>query len=186
VAILDDVLVANQRFVAQPAPPYAGHLPRRNAAIVTCMDTRLVGLLEPALGISRGDVVEIRVAGATFPPDEKLDTDVIRSLVSAIHLLGVREVLVIGHLKCGIQHVNADALLASMQALGVDAAVSPAYQAGGAAGIAQWLGGFDDVQSNVKRVAAQIRAHPYIPRNVPVHALVIDPDSGRLELVERG
>jgi carbonic anhydrase len=186
VAILDDVLAANQRFVAQPTPPHAGHLPRRNAAIVTCMDTRLVGLLESALGISRGEVVEIRVAGATFPSEEALETDVIRSLVGAIHLLGVREVLVIGHLRCGINHVNQDAVISSMQALGVDYAVSPAYQSGGAAGIANWLGSFDDVHDNVKRVATQIRAHPYIPRGVPVHALVIDPDTGQLELVERG
>lgn len=186
MAILDDVIAANQRFVALPAPPHIGHLPRRNAAIVTCMDTRLVGLLEPALGINRGEVVEIRVAGATFPTDEKLETDVIRSLVGAIHLLGVREVLVIGHLNCGITNVNADALISSMQALGVDYAASPAYQAGGRAGIACWLGSFDNVHDNVKRVAGEIRAHPYIPRSVPVHALVIDPDSGRLELVERG
>jgi carbonic anhydrase len=186
VAILDDMLAVNQRFVSQPSPPHAGHLPRRNAAIITCMDTRLVGLLEPALGISRGEVVEIRVGGATFPTDEALETDVIRSLVGAIHLLGVREALVIGHLACGMSHVDPDRLIASMQALGVDYALSPAYQAGGALGIARWLGSFDDVHDNVKRVAAQIRVHPYIPRSVPVHALVIDPDSGRLELVERG
>ena len=186
MAILDDVLAANQRFTAQPALPHAGHLPRRNAAIITCMDTRLVGLLEPALGIRRGDVVEIRVAGATFPPDEALETDVIRSLVGAIHLLGVREVLVVGHLKCGMQHVDTNTLVSSMQALGVEYSVTPAYLAGGAVGIAQWIGGFDDVHANVKRVAGHIRAHPYVPRNLPVHALVIDPDSGRLELVERG
>lgn len=186
MAILDDVLAANQTFVSQPAPAPVGHLPRRNAAVITCMDTRLVGLLEPALGIGRGEVVELRVAGATFPTDEALESDVIRSLVGAIHLLGVREALVIGHLRCGMSGIDPAKVIASMQALGVEYATSPAYQAGGAEGLVRWLGGFEEVHANVKRVAAQIRAHPYVPRSVPVHALVIDPDTGRLELVERG
>ena len=186
MSFLDEALAANQQFLGRPQPPHVHHHPRRRAAVVTCMDTRLVGLLEPALGIERGDVVEVRVAGATFPEDEKLESDVMRSLVGAIHLLGVREVLVIGHLRCGMSHVNGDAVIASMQALGVDYTLLPAYAQGGAAGIARWMGSFDDVHSNVARVAEAIRSHPYIPRSVPVHALVIDPDTGGLEIIARG
>jgi carbonic anhydrase len=186
VAVLDEILAANREFLTRPRPPQAGHHPRRRTALITCMDTRLVGLLEPALGIERGEIVELRVAGATLPEGEALDSDVLRSLVGAIHLLGVREVLVIGHLKCGMAHVNARAVVASMQALGVDPAALPAYLEGGEAGLARWMGNFDEVRDNVARVAATIRAHPYIPRSVPVHALVIDPDTGALELVARG
>ncbi|HEX9056259.1 MAG TPA: carbonic anhydrase [Ktedonobacterales bacterium] len=186
MAILDEVLAANQQFLSRPRPPQAGHLPRRRAAVITCMDTRLVGLLEPALGLDRGDVVELRVGGATFPEDEALESDIIRSLVGAIHLLGVREALVIGHLRCGLSHVDGQTVVASMQALGVDPAAHASYQQGGADGLARWMGSFSDVHQNVARVAEQIRAHPYIPRSVPVHALVIDPDTGAVELVARG
>lgn len=186
MSVLDEALAANHRFLAGPRPAPAGHLPRRRTAIITCMDTRLVGLLEPALGIDRGEVVELRVAGATLPDGEALDSDVIRSLVGAIHLLGVREVLVIGHLRCGMSHVDGQAVVASMQALGVDPAGHASYRDGGPDSLARWMGGFHDVHANVARVAATIRAHPYIPRSVPVHALVIDPDSGALELVARG
>jgi carbonic anhydrase len=186
VSVLDEVLAANRDFQGRPRPQSVHHHPRRRAAVITCMDTRLVGLLEPALGLNRGDVVELRVAGATFPADEALDSDVIRSLVGAIHLLGVREVLVVGHLRCGMSRVDGRAVVASMQALGVDPAAHPAYRQEGEAGLARWMGSFDEVRANVARVAQQVRTHPYVPRSVPVHALVIDPDTGALELVERG
>lgn len=186
MSVLDEVLAANHQFLTRPRPAQASHLPRRRAAIITCMDTRLVGLLEPALGLERGDVVELRVAGASLPEGEALESDVIRSLVGAIHLLGVREVLVVGHLRCGMSHVDGDAVVASMQALGVDPAGHAAFRAGGADRLARWMGSFDDIHANVTRVAATIRDHPYIPRSVPVHALVIDPDTGALELVDGG
>jgi carbonic anhydrase len=186
MAVLDEMLAANREFLARSRPPQVGHLPRRRTAIVTCMDTRLVDLEEAALGIERGDVVEIKVAGATLPEGEALDSDVLRSLVGAIHLLGVREVLVIAHQRCGVRQVNAQAVVDSMRALGVDPAGHPAYRDGGPAGLERWMGSFDDVHTNAARVAATIRAHPYIPQSVPVHALVIDPDTGALELVERG
>lgn len=186
MSLLDEVLAANHTFLAQGMPPQAGHLPRRHAAVITCMDTRLVGLLEPALGLSRGDVVELRIAGANIPEDAPFDSDLIRSLVGAIHLLGVREVLVVAHHRCGMSHVDGRAVEASMQALGVDPAAAPAYRQAGAEGVARWMGTFEDVRANVARVAQVIRSHPYIPRSVPVHALVIDPDTGALELVARG
>jgi carbonic anhydrase len=186
MSVLDEMLAANREFLTRSRPPQAGHLPRRRTAIITCMDTRLVDLEEAALGIERGEVVEIKVAGATLPEGEALDSDVLRSLVGAIHLLGVREVLVVAHLRCGVAQVNGQAVVDSMRALGVDPAGHSPYQDSGPAGLARWMGSFDDVRTNVARVAATIRAHPYIPRAVPVHALVIDPDTGALELIERG
>jgi carbonic anhydrase len=186
MSVLDEMLAANREFLARSRPPHAGHLPRRRTAIITCMDTRLVDLEEAALGIERGDVVQIKVAGATLPEGEALDSDVLRSLAGAIHLLGVREVLVIAHLRCGVNNVNAQAVIDSMQALGVDPAGHAPYHEGGAEGLARWMGSFADVRANVAQVARTIRNHPYVPRAVAVHALVIDPDTGALELVERG
>ncbi len=186
MSVLDEMLAANREFLARSRPPHAGHLPRRRMAIITCMDTRLVDLEEAALGIERGDVVEIKVAGATLPEGEALDSDALRSLVGAIHLLGVREVLVVAHLRCGVSNVNAQGVIDSMLALGVDPAGHAPYREGGAEGLARWMGSFEDVRANVARVARTIRNHPYVPRVVTVHALVIDPDTGALDLVERG
>ena len=56
--------------------------PQKHLAIVSCMDTRLVELLEPALGIRRGEVKMIKTAGNTIT--SKFD-DVISQFVS-LHL----------------------------------------------------------------------------------------------------
>src|SRR5947209_14483997 len=91
-------------------------------ALVTCMDCRLVQMFEQALGLERGDVLELRTAGATISQRERAGAanDLIRSLAGGIYLLGVREVVVIGHTECGLAHVNPTVMIASMQALGVD------------------------------------------------------------------
>ncbi|MEZ4272389.1 MAG: hypothetical protein R3C68_13480 [Myxococcota bacterium] len=49
--------------------------------------------------------------------------------------------------------------------------------------LGEWLGAFRETANNVKRVVSQIRENPLIPDDVPVHGLVFDPHSGKLELV---
>src|SRR2546429_7789214 len=119
---IDEILAFNERFVEQTHLPTIGHAPRRQMAVVTCMDCRLVQMFEQALGLERGDVLELRTAGATISENERAGAanDLIRSLAGGIYLLGVREVAVIGHTQCGLSHADPTALVATMQALGVD------------------------------------------------------------------
>jgi carbonic anhydrase len=58
----------------------------------------------------------------------------------------------------------------------------------GAAGIdiRSWLRGFDDVYESCKNSVEVIKGHPLIPKNIPVHGLIISPDTGKLELVVDG
>lgn len=198
--MLDEILAHNARFIQTQRLAPVGHTPRKHTAVVTCMDCRLVRAFEDALGLERGDVVELRTAGATIaqPEREAAANDLIRSLAGAIYLLGVREVIVIGHTDCGLSHVNATALTASMQALGVDpvkvgAGLAPALgslapalaEQSGVEALVQWVGAFNDVHLNVKEVVAVIRNSPFLPK-IPIHGLVIDINTGRLELVDRG
>src|SRR5215472_1054534 len=120
--MLEEILANNERFLQNPALPRIGHAPRKYTAIVTCMDCRLVNMFEDALGLERGDVLELRTAGATISTPERAGAanDLIRSLAGGIYLLGVREVVVIGHTQCGLAHVNPTVVIASMEALGVD------------------------------------------------------------------
>src|SRR6266567_3786213 len=122
ISMLDEILAHNERFASQRTLPTIGHAPRKHTAVVTCMDCRLVRMFEDALGLERGDVLELRTAGATISQPERpaAANDLIRSLAGGIYLLGVREVAVIGHTECGLAHANPTALTASMQALGVD------------------------------------------------------------------
>ena len=186
--VIDEILAHNEHFVQQNRLPVVGHAPRKRMAVVTCMDCRLVRMFEQALGLERGDVLELRTAGATISKPERADgaNDLIRSLAGGIYLLGVREVAVIGHTQCGLAHANPTALTASMQALGVDPqALIEKEELGNLQGLMNWLGAFDDVHVNVKEVVNVIRSSPYLPK-IPVHGLVIDINTGKLELVDRG
>ncbi len=180
--VIDEILEANETFVRQQQPAQLSHLPRRRMAVVTCMDTRLTALFEEALGLKRGEVIQLRTAGATIPEGQEVSGDLIRSLAGAIYLLGVREVAVIGHTDCGLSHGDLARLTASMQALGVDPSALP--EKGEA--LLRWLGTFHDVRENTARTARAIRTSPYLPRGIPVHALVIDVHTGKLEMIERG
>ncbi len=186
--VIDEILGHNERFVQRNTLSSIGHAPRRRMAVVTCMDCRLVQMFEQALGLERGDVLELRTAGATISKPERADgaNDLIRSLAGGIYLLGVREVAVIGHTQCGLAHANPTALTASMQALGVDPqALIEKEKLGNVQGLMNWLGAFDDVHINVKEVVNVIRDSPYLPK-IPVHGLVIDINTGELEVVDRG
>jgi carbonic anhydrase len=185
---IDEILAYNERFVEQTHLPTIGHAPRRHMAVVTCMDCRLVQMFEQALGLERGDVLELRTAGATISENERegAANDLIRSLAGGIYLLGVREVAVIGHTQCGLAHANSISLVASMQALGVDPhKLIEQEKLGDMQGLLRWFGVFNDVHVNVREVVNVIRSSPYLPK-IPIHGLVIDIITGKLELVDKG
>ena len=71
--VIDEILAHNERFVQEKKLPIIGHTPRKHMAVVTCMDCRLVQMFEQALGLERGDVLELRTAGATISEEERED-----------------------------------------------------------------------------------------------------------------
>ncbi|HEX4713394.1 MAG TPA: carbonic anhydrase [Ktedonobacteraceae bacterium] len=183
--LLDEILANNERFLQTTRLPLISHAPRKHLAVVTCMDCRLLEMFEPALGLKRGDAVELRTAGATISQPERgrAANDLIRSLAGAIYLLGVREILVIGHTQCGLSRVDPLGLTSSMQALGVDPQQLIEHEGlGDVNGLVNWVGAFSDVHLNVQETVQVIRNSPYLPK-LPVHGLVIDIESGKLEPV---
>ena len=174
--VIDEILDHNERFVQRNTLSSIGHAPRRRMAVVTCMDCRLVQMFEQALGLERGDVLELRTAGATISKPERADgaNDLIRSLAGGIYLLGVREVAVIGHTQCGLAHANPTALTASMQALGVDPqALIEKEKLGNVQGLMNWLGAFDDVAMGVRIAEFFQLVQPFLSfRLIVVHAAI--------------
>lgn len=53
--ILNEILENNKKFVDEFEGEELSHHPQKKLAILTCMDCRLTGFLEPALGIGRGE-----------------------------------------------------------------------------------------------------------------------------------
>lgn len=49
-----------------------------------------------------------------------------------------------------------------------------------------WLAGFDTPETGVRQSVHTIRNHPLLPPDLPVHGMMIDPDTGKLELLMDG
>jgi carbonic anhydrase len=152
------ILSENRRYVDAFDRSALTAAPLSRIAVIACMDARLD--VEEALGLRTGDAHIIRNAGGLATDDA------IRSLVVSQELLGTREVLVIGHTKCGLEGADDDAIrddLASRTGRRLDMA----------------LGAFADVESSIRAQVDRLRAHPWI-RPVPIHGLLFDVATGRL------
>ena len=183
--ILDQVVAANRKFVLQlpeefiASDPSVGKTPSRHLAIFTCMDTRLVDFLEPAMGIERGEAKVIKNAGNTITsPFEST----IRSLLVGIFELGVKEIMVIGHYDCGVAHASAQSLIEKMLARGISPdAIKLVEQE-----MERWLDSVHHPEENLRHAVEQIRTNPLIPKDVPVHGLMFDPHTGILDIIVNG
>ena len=176
--LLDEILDHNARFVAERERPLS-RAPAKRIALFTCMDTRLVEFLEPALGLRRGDAQVIKNAGNTVVDPTG---GVIRSLVVAVYALGCEEIFVVGHRDCGMAELREEELAAKMLARGV----APEAIAALRPSLRDWVGAFADPEGNVRHVVELLRTNPLLPPDVPVHGLMFDPATGRLDLLVRG
>lgn len=183
--VLDQILQANRQFVARlpthfsRTTPKPSKLPRRELAVFTCMDTRLVDFLEPAVGIRREDAVVIKNAGNSVTGSFEAS---IRSLLLAIFELGVKEILVIGHEDCGAACTDPAGLTAKMLARGISPDAIKMIERK----LSAWLDDIQHPEANVAQVVARIRANPLIPAEIPIHGLLFDPHGGKIRIIVDG
>ena len=174
--ILQRLLEGNASFVASEWDPADAELatpPALRLAVVACMDTR--HNVEKVLGLKHGDAKVIRNAG------NLVDDGTLRSLVVAVHLLSVRHVVVMGHTKCGMTLVGRGDFrvarsISESTSVPLHEVMRPDFQ--------RWLGGFGDVEENVRRSVHLVRRHPLMPRGLEVVGLVYDNDDGRVRAIE--
>ena len=181
--ILSDVLKANAKYSANFGEKAKLAMPpAQRFAILTCMDARL----DPAkfAGLAEGDAHVIRNAGG------RATDDAIRSLVISYKLLGTHEFFVIHHTECGMlfftNEVIRGLLASSLETAQLtpqgfrDVGKGPGSRAGE---YIEWLTVKDQRQSVLDDVA-RIRAHPLVPKSIPVYGYVYDVHSGKLIEVE--
>jgi carbonic anhydrase len=177
---LESIMDANRSFVRPNAFPPLPKSPKKQIAIFTCMDTRLVDFLEPAMGLKRGEAKVIKNAGNTIV--DPMSGAVIRSLVAGIFMLGVEEIFVIGHRDCGMAAIDADSVKRDMVRRGISPDVIDIH----VPDLKQWLGVFSHPIENIERVVKIIHHNPLIPKDVPVHGLLFCPNDGHLDVVVNG
>ena len=181
---LEEILTFNEQFVEEKKyEEFAtSKLPNKRMVILTCMDTRLLELLPRAMNVRNGDIKLIKNAGAVI---NHPFGSVMRSILVAVYQLNADEVLVIGHHDCGMGGLKAEDMIENMKERGVREEVLETLGYSGI-DVKKWLRGFSKVEDSVANSVDIIKHHPFLPENVPVHGLVINPETGKLDLVVNG
>ncbi|MFM2032588.1 MAG: hypothetical protein RLZZ297_1353 [Chloroflexota bacterium] len=184
MGLLQEILTHNAEYVANRAYEslQTDKFPDKGLAILACMDARLVELLPQALGIRNGDAKVIKNAGAlvTAPWGS-----VMRSLLVAVYALRAEEICVIAHYDCGMNVIDPAAILHEAKQRGISDDVIRTLRVSGI-DLDGFLKGFANVEDSVQNTCQIIRQHPLLPRDVPVHGLIIDPLTGRLDKIVDG
>lgn len=164
MGVIEEVIKANEGYAKDLQ---LGHLrlpPARKLAVVACMDARLT--VEQMLGLQTGDAHIIRNAGGI------VTDDAIRSLILSHHLLGTQEFMIINHTDCGMLTFKDEELRAKLKQMTGTAPPGTVY-----------FHAFSDLEENVRRQIERVKAHPWIPKVIPVRGFVYDVKTGRLSEV---
>ena len=154
-----ELVAHNQHYVEQFADHDLALRPRRNLAIVACMDSRMD--IFQMLGLAHGDAHVIRNAGGV------VTDDVIRSLVLSQRLLGTREIILVHHTNCGLQAITEDAFKAEIEA---------------EVGIKPWwaLECFTDPYADTRQSIMRLQHSPFVQYKDHISGFVYDVSDGRL------
>ncbi|MGP1908962.1 beta-class carbonic anhydrase [Metabacillus sp. JX24] len=182
--LLEEIIEHNSQFVEKRdyEKYQTTKFPDKKMVILTCMDTRLVELLPQAMNVKNGDVKIVKSAGAIVAHPFG---SIMRSILVAVMELGADEVCVVGHHDCGMSALNPDSFLEKAKNRGITQDKIDTLRYSGIQ-LDDWLKGFNKVEDSVKHSVDVIRNHPLLPADVPVHGLVIDPSTGKLDLVVDG
>jgi carbonic anhydrase len=139
--------------------------PAPKIAILTCMDPRLNELLR-WLDIKPADADVIRNVGTAATED------VVRSLMFSIHVLGVREVMIVGHTGCGMELFSEQDFEKHLyERCGVWAVAPDRFHF------------YTDAADATQKQVLKLRSHPWIPPEVVIRGFIFDLATGELREV---
>ncbi len=177
--LLEAVIDANHRALAGDAnagvhpADFADELP---IVALTCIDPRLNSLMPGALGVPENQFIWLRNAGniITGPLSSTM-----RSLALACAVKGGKEIAIIGHTDCLVGKTNTMQLLDRLRSLGIERHLLPDN-------INEYFGIFSSERQNVLKAAEIARHSPLIGPKIPVHGLLVDIGTGKLEWLVNG
>jgi carbonic anhydrase len=179
VQLFDALLAWNHQATTEEgaAPfdpaPFAETLP---LIALTCIDPRLNAYFPKVLGLRGEEFIWLRNAGNVITGST---SSTMRSLALACALKGGREMAIIGHTDCAVRKTGMAELTDRFRALGVARENLPDDLVG-------YFGTFASERQNVIRGVEFARQSPLIGPRIPVHGLLFDLGTGRLEWVVNG
>ena len=177
--LFEAILDANHRAVAgdQNAGVHPGEFENELPVVaLTCIDARLNRLFPAVLGVPEEQFIWLRNAGniITGPMSSTL-----RSLSLACAVKGGKEIAIIGHTDCQVGKTTTMQLLDKLKAVGVERHHLPEN-------LLDFFGMFGSERQNVIKATDIVRRSPLIGPKVPVHGLIVDIQTGKLEWIVNG
>ena len=177
--LFEAIIDANHRAVAgdtnaglHPAD-FADELP---VIALTCIDPRLNAFFPNALALPAEQFIWLRNAGnIIFDPMSSM----MRTLALACAVKGGKEIAVIGHTDCLVGKTTTMQLLDQFKELGIDRHLLPDN-------LNEFFGLFSSERQNVIKAAGIVRSSPLIGPKIPVHGLLLDIETGKLDWIVNG
>jgi carbonic anhydrase len=177
--LFEAIVDANHRAIAGDASAglhpgdFADELP---VIALTCIDPRLNAIFPNALALPAEQFIWLRNAGnIIFDPMSSMT----RTLALACAVKGGREIAIIGHTDCLVCKTTTMKLLDEFKTLGVERSLLPDN-------LTDFFGLFSSERQNVIKACDIIRHSPLIGPQIPVHGLLVDTDTGKLDWVVNG
>jgi carbonic anhydrase len=164
MSLIEHAITANRKSAERHDPSLANK-PAPKIAILTCMDPRLNELLT-WFDIKPADADVIRNVGTAATDD------VVRSLMFSIHVLGVREIMIVGHSGCGMTIFSEEEFENHLHTQNGVWAVSP-----------DKFHCYTDVDRQTQKQVLKLKSHPWIPSTVVIRGFVLDLATGQLKEV---
>lgn len=165
--------VGGDREVSLPLDQWADALP---VVALSCIDVRLNRYLPHVLGVPEEHFIWLRNAGNIITGTT---SSTMRSLSLACAIKGGREIAIIGHTDCKAGQTSVGQLIDAFQRLGVGRAQLPEN-------LLAFYGLFASERQNVMTAVEFVRVSPLIGPRIPVHGLMLDLGSGRVDWVVNG
>jgi carbonic anhydrase len=177
--LLEAIIDANHRALAgdssaglHPAE-FADELP---LVALTCIDVRLNALLPQVLGVPAEQFIWLRNAGNIITGPQ---SSTMRSLSLACAVKGGKEIAIIGHTDCQVGKTTTMQLLEKLRAIGVERHMLPDN-------LNEFFGMFGSDRQNVIKAADIARQSPLIGPKIPIHGLLVDIETGKLDWLVNG
>jgi carbonic anhydrase len=177
--LLEAIIDANHRALGGDSKAglhpdeFASELP---IIALTCIDPRLNSLMPSVLGVPPESFIWLRNAGNIITGPV---SSTVRSLALACAIKGGKEITVIGHTDCQVGKTTMMELIDKLRALGIERHLLPDN-------VNEYFGTFASEQQNVIKAVDLVRHSPLIGAKVPVHGLMVDIQTGKLDWLVNG
>jgi carbonic anhydrase len=177
--LFESIVDANHRALAGDSKAgvhvadFPGSLP---LVALTCIDPRLNRFFPGVLGLPEEQFIWLRNAGNIIFDSM---SSMMRTLALGCAIKGGREIAIIGHTDCKVRQTSISALTDLLKGLGIDRSHLPEN-------LTEFFGLFASERQNVLRGVEFIRNSPLIGPKIPVHGLLVDIETGKLEWLVNG